>query len=123
VKSTLKPCARNFVAVSVCASLWLAAPAFAQEDVDKTARDEWQAQVDRARQRVEQIRREGRFVDDEKQSPQQAAREMLTRSLDDEDLRPGDIISTERGFLRFEGVSSDNKRIFVKIDAGFNHQH
>ena len=120
---TMKPGARVLVAISVCAPLWLAAPTFAQEHVDKTTRDEWQAQVDRARQRVEQIRREGRFVDEEKQSPQEAAREMLTRSLDDEDLRPGDIISTEDGFLRFEGVSSDNKRIFVKIDAGLNHQH
>jgi phytoene/squalene synthetase len=120
---TMKPGARVLVAISVCAPLWLAAPTFAQEDVDKTTRDEWQAQVDRARQRVEQIRREGRFVDEEKQSPQEAAREMLTRSLDDEDLRPGDIISTEDGFLRFEGVSSDNKRIFVKIEAGLNHQH
>jgi hypothetical protein len=123
MKSTMKPGARILVAVSVCAPLWLGVPTLAQEDFDKTARDEWQAQVDRARQRVEQIRREGRFVDEEKQSPQQAAREMLTRSLDDEDLRPGDIVSTEDGFLRFEGVSSDNKRIFVKIDAGLSHQY
>lgn len=122
MKSTMNPGTRVLVAVSVCAPLWLGSPTFAQEDIDKAARDEWQAQVDRARQRVEQIRREGRFVDDEKQSAQEAAREMLARSLDDEALRPGDIVSTADGFLRFEGVSSDNKRIFVKIDAGLNHQ-
>ena len=126
MKSTMKPGALIFAAVSVCAPLWLAAPTFAQEDVDKTARNEWQAQVDRARQRVDQIRREGSFVDEETQSPQQAAREMLTRSLDDEDLRPGDIISTEHGFLRFEAsrrttsVSSlkSTLDLIINIDCG-----
>jgi hypothetical protein len=120
-RDSMKPGPRMLLAVSVCAPLWLGVATFAQEDVDKIARDEWQAQVNRARQRVEQIRREGRFVEQEQQSPQEASRELLTRVLEDEDLRPGDIVSTESGFLRFEGISSDNKRIFVKIEAGLNH--
>jgi phytoene/squalene synthetase len=117
----MKPGPRMLLAVAVCALLWPNAQAFAQEDVDKNAKEEWQAQVDRARQRVEQIRREGKFVEQEEQSQQEAARQMLARGLDDEDLRPGDIVSTENGFLRFEGISADNKRIFVQTVPGLKH--
>jgi hypothetical protein len=49
-------------------------------------------------------------VEQKEQFQQEAARQMLARGLDDEDLRPGDIVSTENG----EGISADNKRIFVQ---------
>jgi phytoene/squalene synthetase len=117
----MKPGPRMLLAVAVFALLWPNAQAFAQEDVDKNAKEEWQAQVDRARQRVEQIRREGKFVEKKEQSQQESARQMLARGLDDEDLRPGDIVSTENGFLRFEGISADNKRIFVRTVPGLKY--
>lgn len=109
--------------ISACAQLWVCFPGFAQEDGDNLTREEWQAQVDRARQRVEQIRRDGKFVDQEDQSPQEIDREIAKRALDDEDLRPGDVVSTASGFVRFEGLSPDNKRIFVPVDAGLNRRN
>jgi hypothetical protein len=109
------------LAASVCAELWLMSPAFAQEVGERQTREEWQAQVERARQRVEQIRREGTFVDQENQSPQVIAKETARRALNDEDLLPGDVVSTENGFLRFDGVSPDDKRIFSPVDPASNH--
>jgi hypothetical protein len=109
--------------ISVCAQLWLSVPGFAQEDADNLTREQWQAQVDRARQRVEQIRREGKFVDQEEPSPQEIDREIAKRALDDEDLRPGDVVSTASGFVRFEGLSPDNKRVFIPVDAGLNRRN
>lgn len=78
-------------------------------------------QVDRARQRVEQIRREGKFVDHENQPRQESAKEPARRALDDEDLRKGDVVSTESGFLRFEGILPDNRRVFSPVDPGLAH--
>jgi hypothetical protein len=109
--------------VSVCAQLWACFPGLAEEDGDNLTREQWQAQVDRARQRVEQIRREGKFVDQEEQSPQEIDREIAKRALEDDDLRPGDVVSTANGFVRFEGLTPDNKRIFVPVDAGMNRKN
>jgi hypothetical protein len=104
--------------VPVCAHIWLLNPAFAQEEASTQTREEWQAQVERSRQRVEQIRREGKFVD-KGPSPEAVTREIDSeisrRALDDEDLRPGDLVSTNRGLLRFEGVTRDNSRIFTAV--------
>ena len=97
---------------------WMLSAAFAQQDEDQSAREEWQAQVDRARQRVEQIRREGKFVVQENQPGQESAKELARRALDDEDLRKGDVVSTESGFLRFEGILPDNRRVFSPVDPG-----
>ena len=74
--------------ISACARLSMCSPASAQEDGDNLTREQWQAQVDRARQRVEQIRREGKFVDQDEPSPQEIDREIAKRALDDDDLRP-----------------------------------
>jgi hypothetical protein len=109
--------------ISACARLSMCSPASAQEDGDNLTREQWQAQVDRARQRVEQIRREGKFVDQDEPSPQEIDREIAKRALDDDDLRPGDVVSTASGFVRFEGLTPDNKRIFVPVDAGLNRRN
>lgn len=106
----------HMLLISVCAQIW--SPAFAQEESGTQSREEWQAQVERSRQRVEQIRREGKFVDEGPSSEAVAReidREIARRALDDEDLRPGDLVSTDRGLLRFEGVTPDNKRIFTAV--------
>jgi hypothetical protein len=108
--------------ITFCAQFWVCFPGFAEEDGDNLTKEEWQAQVDRARQRVEQIRREGKFVDQEDQSRQEIDREIAKRALDDEALRPGDVVSTESGFVRFEGLTPDNKRIFVPVDTGLNRR-
>jgi septal ring factor EnvC (AmiA/AmiB activator) len=106
---------------AVCTQLWLISAAFTQEDADRQTREEWQAQVERARQRVEQIRREGAFVDQESESVQEAARATARRALEDEELRAGDVVSTENGFLRFDGLSADDKRIFSPVEPASNH--
>jgi hypothetical protein len=106
---------------AVCVELWLISPAFTQEDTDRQTREEWQAQVERARQRVEQLRREGAFVDQENESAEDAAKETARRTLEDEELRAGDVVSTEKGFLRFDGLSPDEKRIFSPVDPQLNH--
>jgi hypothetical protein len=62
--------------ILVSAKSWMLSPAFAQQDEDQSAREEWQARVDRARQRVEQIRRGGKFVDQESQPRQESAKEL-----------------------------------------------
>jgi hypothetical protein len=62
--------------ILVGAKSWMLSPAFAQQDEDQSAREEWQARVDRARQRVEQIRRGGKFVDQESQPRQESAKEL-----------------------------------------------
>ena len=111
----------TLLVIPVCAPLWLLSPAFAQEDADRQTREEWQAQVERARQRVEQIRREGTFVDQETQSAQEAAKATARRALNDEELRPGDVVSTENGFLRFDGLAADDKRIFSPVAPQLNH--
>lgn len=109
--------------ITFCAQSWACAPGLAQEDGGDLTREQWQAQVDRARQRVEQIRREGKFVDQEDPSPQQIDREIAKRALDDEDLRPGDVVSTANGFVRFEGLSPDNKRIFAPVDKALDRRN
>jgi hypothetical protein len=97
-------------------------PGFSQTDGARTEREEWLAEVDRARQRVDKIRKEGSFVDDERETVAEAIKERTRRALADEDLRPGDLVSTEGGFVRFEGISPDSKRIFTPVDPQPRHQ-
>jgi hypothetical protein len=92
-------------------------PAFSQDESDLGTREEWQARVDRARDRVEQIRKGGSFVYEDREVLREAIKERTNRALDDEDLRPGDFISTGGGFLRFEGISPDGKRVFSPVDG------
>jgi hypothetical protein len=99
----------------VSAFLFSNGPAFCQDEDGLIARKEWQAQVDRSRQRVDQIRREGTFIYQEQETSQEEIREQINRALDDDGLRPGDVVSTNDGFLRFEGTSPDNKRIFSPL--------
>jgi hypothetical protein len=112
----------KLVIIAAYAQLWLlGSPVLADEDEATQTREEWQAQVERARQRVEQIRREGTFVDQEAESEQENAKETSRRALDDEALRAGDIVSTENGFVRFDGLAPDDKRVFSPVAPRLDH--
>ena len=106
----------------VCMPLWLPSPGFSQEEAERQTREDWQAQVERARQKVEQIRREGTFVDQESEPPEETDKEIARRALRDDDLRAGDVVSTENGFVRFEGTTADEKRIFTPIAPPPNYR-
>jgi hypothetical protein len=79
----------------------------AEADVDfdsSISREEWKLRVDRARARSEQARQEWRSrlaaPFNVANSPEQLASE---RVLNDETLRPGDIVATDRGLLLYLG--------------------
>jgi hypothetical protein len=84
---------------------------FSQDDGARTERKDWQARVDRARQRVEKLRKEGSFVPDEQESFSEAIKERTIRALDDEDLRPGDLVSTKAVFF--------GSRVFRRTASAF----
>src|SRR4051812_6847868 len=70
------------------------------------SREQWRANVEEARRRIDQMRREGRSFAPPTESAADASKEMFQRVLEDDSLRPGDIVSTDRGLLIFKGRSS-----------------
>jgi hypothetical protein len=78
--------------------------------------EEWQAHVKAAREQADMMRRERKSIA-QPPTPDEMAEEASKRALEDDSLRPGDIISTDRGLFRFEG-SPDRERKpddFVRI--------
>ena len=85
---------------------------FAQErttpDTTVMSREEWQAHVKAARERLGQMRRERKSFVAPPPSQDEIAEAASKRVLED-DLRPGDIVSTKAGLFRFRG-SPDRER-------------
>lgn len=73
------------------------------------SREQWRANVEDARRRIDQMRREGRSFAPPAQTAADASREMFQKFLEDDSLRPGDIVSTDRGLLIFKGRSSGER--------------
>ena len=86
-------------------------------DPSEMSREEWQNHVKAARERANMMRREGRSFVAQPPTPDEIAEEASKRVLEDDSLRPGDVISTNRGLFRFQG-SVDGERKpddFVRI--------
>ena len=93
----------------------------AEERFDKDpsvmSRTEWQAQVDSSRERAKIARRERRNYVPRAPTVEEIAAKASKRVLEDESLRPGDIISTDRGLFRFQGYRNGERGTedFVRI--------
>lgn len=103
--------ARSTAALSVVLAygFLLPQPSVAQDQSEPDqaiSREQWRANVEEARRRVDQMRREGRSFAPPTQPAEDASKEMLQKILEDDSLRAGDIVSTERGLLVFKGRSS-----------------
>ena len=101
----------HFIAmVSLTASLSIGC--YAQEsstiDTNQMSREEWQAHVKAARDRLSLMRRERKsFV--APPPTQDEIDEAASKRVLEDDLRPGDIVSTKTGIFRFRG-SPDRER-------------
>lgn len=86
-------------------------------ELSEMSREEWQTHVKAARERANMMRREGKSFIAQPPTPDELAEEASRRIFEDDSLRPGDVISTNRGLFRFQG-SSDGERKpddFVRI--------
>ena len=96
--------------VSLIASLSIGC--YAQEnataDTTQMSREEWQAQVRASRERLDLMRRERKSLVAPPPTQDEIAETASKRVLED-DLRPGDIVSTKAGLFRFRG-SPDRER-------------
>jgi hypothetical protein len=96
--------------VSLIASLSIGC--YAQEsaitDTTQMSREEWQAQVKDSRERLDLMRRERQSLVAPPPTQDEIAEAASKRVLED-DLRPGDIVSTKAGLFRFRG-SPDRER-------------
>ena len=83
----------------------------------ETSREEWQAQIKSARERVETIRRERKIFIAPPLTQPDLDQEASRRALEDDSLQRGDIVSTNRGMFRFEGNSNKEYKpdSFVRI--------
>jgi hypothetical protein len=97
-----------------------AAQTMAEPDQTLISREQWLANVEEARRRIDDMRRQGRSFAPPPQSSEELAGEAFQRVLEDESLRPGDIVATDRGLLVFKGRSSDEPGLndFAPIDLG-----
>jgi len=96
--------------VSLTASLSIGC--YAQEgataDATQMSREEWHAHVNASRERLAVMRRERKSLVAPPPTQDEIAEAASKRVLED-DLRPGDIVSTKAGLFRFRG-SPDRER-------------
>jgi hypothetical protein len=97
-----------------------AAQTVPEPDQTLLSREQWLANVDRDRRRIDEMRRQGLSFAPPPPTEQELASEALQRILGDETLRPGDIVSTDRGLLVFRGRSPNEPGLgdFAPIDRG-----
>jgi hypothetical protein len=67
---------------------------------------EWQAHVEASRQRIELMRRQHDSFVAQQPSQGEIAEMASKRVLQDDSLKPGDIVSTTHGLFRFRGVAN-----------------
>ena len=87
------------------------------DDLPEVTREEWRARVRASRERAHLMRREGRGFMPQAPTPQEIAEEASRRVLEDDSLRPGDIVSTSRGLFEFRGAPGGERTngYFVRI--------
>jgi hypothetical protein len=88
-----------------------------QNDAWQMNREEWQNQVKSSRQRAEEMRRQRRTFVPQVPTAEELAEEASARAFKDNSLRPGDVISTNRGFFRYQGFPDGERKPedFVRI--------
>lgn len=88
-----------------------------QDPSEKISREQWQAQIRASRERSEIARRERRFFVPPPPTAEELAEEASRRALEDDSLRPGDVVSTNRGLFRFQGTPDGERKPddFVRI--------
>jgi len=88
-----------------------------EDDLSQMSREQWRARVQSSRERAETARRERRSFMPRPPTPEELAEEASRRVLEDDSLRPGDVVSTNRGFFRFQGPPDGERRRddFVRI--------
>jgi hypothetical protein len=74
-----------------------------ERDPSQMSREEWQAQVEASRHRVEMMRRHHEQFIPRQPTLEEASEAASRRVLEDASLLPGDIVSTNRGLFRFRG--------------------
>jgi hypothetical protein len=103
----------------VCLEVIGVVRAFSQAEREPSI-EEWRTRIDAAKKRVDKLRREGNLIAEKMGDESQINFDeelSVKRGMEDEDLRPGDIVATRKGLLRFKGYSSRSNRIFVPADA------
>lgn len=78
-------------------------------DDPSITREDWNERVSKAKQRVDQMRRERRSFVPPEPSQDEIADRRMQDALDDPSLMPGDVVATRRGLLQFRG-SPDRAR-------------
>jgi hypothetical protein len=98
-------------------SMRCAAQVHPEQDSSQISREQWQAQIKAARERSAIVRRERRFVVPQLPTSDELAEEASRRVLEDDSLRPGDVVSTNRGLFRFQGLPDRERKPddFVRI--------
>ena len=91
-----------------------------EPDQPRVSREQWLADIEAARRRIEERRREGRSFAPPVPSDEEVARETFQRVLEDDSLRAGDIVATSRGLLMFKGQSSNERSLndFAPVAPG-----
>jgi len=81
------------------------------------SREQWQARIKAARERSDTVRRERRFFVPPQPTAEELAEELSRRVLEDDSLRPGDVVSTNRGLFRYQGAPDRERKPddFVRI--------
>ena len=88
-----------------------AGPESEQPSEPRMSREQWLADIEAARRRIEERRREGRSFAQPTPSDADVAREAFQKILEDDSLRAGDIVATSRGLLMFKGQSSNERSL------------
>ena len=87
------------------------------EDPSQMSREQWRAHVQISRERAEIARRARRAFIPQLPTTEELAEEASKRVLEDDSLRPGDVVSTNRGLFEFQGPLDRERRPddFVRI--------
>ena len=96
------------LALSICPLICVGQERAEDEPVE-LSREEWQGRIKASRERLDLMRLERRSFIPLPPTPDEIAAEASKQVLEDESLRRGDIVSTNRGLFRFVG-SPDKER-------------
>ena len=86
-------------------------------DVSGMSREQWRAHIKNSRERSEMVRRERRYLVPPPPTPEELAEAASKRILEDDSLKPGDVVSTNKGLFRYRGSLDGERRPedFVRI--------
>lgn len=86
-------------------------------DISQMTREQWRAHIKNSRERSEMIRRERKHFIPPPPTPEELAEAASRRILEDDSLRPGDVVSTNKGLFRYQGPLDRERRPedFVRI--------